>query len=58
VNIDSVSLSDAWGVRKPWVKIYKKRYGDLFTSVRVYPSAKALKCNSVTGEGILMEIGS
>jgi hypothetical protein len=32
--------------------MYKKRYGDLFTSVRAYPSAKALKCNSVTDEGI------
>jgi hypothetical protein len=44
VNIDSVSLSDAWGVGKPWVNMYEKRYGDLFTSVRVYPSAKALRC--------------
>jgi hypothetical protein len=44
INIDLVSLSNVWGVRKPWVNMYKKRYGDLFTSVRVYPSAKALRC--------------
>ena len=44
VNIDSVSLSDAWGVGKPWVNMDEKRDGDLFTSVRVYPSAKALRC--------------
>jgi hypothetical protein len=42
-NIDSVSLSDAWGVGKSRVKMYERRYDDLFTSVRAYSSAKTLR---------------
>jgi hypothetical protein len=52
-NIDLVSLCDALGVGNPWVKMYEKRYDDFcLPYVRTYPSAKTLRCSSVTGEGI------